>query len=76
MRFSDLARPTIRPDEAEHADTAICRVHNGQIKHYPTLQDADGSVYFCPVGGQFWRYSANEYTDVNQLPAINYGWKA
>ena len=73
MRFSTLARPTIRPDEAEHADTAICRIHGGQIKHYPTQNDTEGTVLYCPVGECFWRYT-RELNDVNQLPGINYGW--
>lgn len=74
MRFSDLARPTIRPDEAEHAQWSICRIHGGQIKFSPTPQDHDGKVMYCPIGDCMWRYS-KELNDVNQLPSLNYGWK-
>lgn len=40
--------------EAQAADTAICRIHNGLINQ---TGDREGSVWFCPIGGQFWRYT-------------------
>lgn len=73
MRFSTLARPSISPDEAEHAEVAICRVHDGMIKTQPTPQDTDGRVYYCPIGDCAWRYT-QRLDDVNQLPQLQYGW--
>lgn len=57
---SDLADPPITPDEARAAETAVCRYHNGRIGHSPTTSDIEGRVLFCPVGGQYWRYSKQQ----------------
>jgi hypothetical protein len=51
---SDLAEPAITMEEARSATDAICRYHKGLIRQ---TGDKDGSVFFCPIGRQYWRYS-------------------
>lgn len=55
MKFSSLARPPIQPDEAEHAQHSICPFHNGLVRE---TGDVEGKVMYCPVGKEFWRYTA------------------
>jgi hypothetical protein len=54
---SELADPAITIAEARAVDlgrdTAVCRWHKGDFTHL----NADGKVYFCPVGRQYWRYT-------------------
>jgi hypothetical protein len=54
---SELADPPITIAEARAVDmgrdTTLCRWHRGQFTHL----NADGAVYFCPVGRQYWRYT-------------------
>lgn len=57
---SDLADPPIALEEARTADTAVCRAHRGTIAHFPGASDTEGKVFFCPVGGQYWRYSKQQ----------------
>jgi len=51
---SNLARPPVTDQEAAGADTAICRNHKGLIRE---LGDKEGTVFFCPIGRQYWRYT-------------------
>lgn len=55
MKLSNLARPPIQSHETDGAETAICCNHGGLIR---LTGDRDGRVFFCPKGGEFWRYSA------------------
>jgi hypothetical protein len=54
---SSLADPPITMAEALAVDPAhdtnVCRWHKGQLTHL----NVDGRVYFCPIGGMYWRYS-------------------
>jgi hypothetical protein len=54
---SSLAEPPITTEEAQSVDlatdTTVCRRHGGRLTHL----NAEGAVYFCPVGQQLWRYS-------------------
>lgn len=54
MKISDLARPPIQQVEVEHCDTAICPHHKGLIRE---TGDTEGTVFYCPIGRQWWRYS-------------------
>jgi hypothetical protein len=54
MTFSPLARPPIQAIETEGADTAICPYHKGLIRE---TGDKEGTVFFCPIGRQYWRYT-------------------
>lgn len=54
MNLSPHARPPIQPHEIKDCDTAICRHHKGLIRE---TGDVEGTVFFCPIGKQFWRYS-------------------
>jgi hypothetical protein len=51
---SDLAEPVITVHEARAATEAICRYHKGLICQ---TGDKDGSVFLCPIGRQYWRYT-------------------
>ena len=62
MKLSNLAHPPIQPKETDKAETAICRNHNGLIR---LTGDRDGRVFFCPVGNEFWRYSAKRETGMH-----------
>jgi hypothetical protein len=54
---SPLAEPPITSEEAGSVDlatnTTVCRWHGGQL----TSLNAEGKVYFCPIGRQYWRFS-------------------
>jgi len=54
MKASDLARPPIQPIEAQGADTAICVNHKGLIRE---MGDKEGTVFYCPIGRMYWRYT-------------------
>jgi len=54
---SSNADPPITHEEARTAEHAICRFHNGLIAREPTPTDTEGRVYWCAIGGQYWRYS-------------------
>jgi hypothetical protein len=54
MTFSPLARPPIQAIETEGADTAICPYHKGLIRE---TGDKPNTVFYCPIGRSFWRYS-------------------
>ena len=54
---SNRADPAITQAEALAATPTNCRWHNGLIKTEPTRNDVDGSVFFCPIGRMYWRYS-------------------
>jgi hypothetical protein len=51
--MSPRADPPISALEAESATVAVCCWHGGLIK---TFGDKDRRVFFCPIGGQYWRY--------------------
>jgi hypothetical protein len=51
--YSRLADPPISDAEAKAAKDAICCGHRGLIA---VTGDRLGSVWFCPVGNQYWRY--------------------
>jgi hypothetical protein len=55
VTFSPLARPPIQPVEAEGCDTAICPAHKGLIRE---TGDKEGTVFWCPIGQQHWRFTA------------------
>lgn len=57
---SDLAEPLITPEEAQHAEPAICRHHNGLIAQHLAAGDFVGKAYFCPVGRMFWRLAERQ----------------
>lgn len=54
---SELADPPITIAEARAVDlgrdTTFCRWHKGEFTHL----NAEGAVYFCPAGRQYWRYT-------------------
>jgi hypothetical protein len=54
---SSLADPPITLTEALAVDlahdTTPCRLHRGQYTHL----NADGKIYFCPIGRMYWRYA-------------------
>lgn len=60
-RFSDAARPPVTPEEAEEVERkmrhSICRIHDGLVSQ---TGDVEGRVFFCPIGKQFWRYTAKQ----------------
>lgn len=57
MKFSELARPPIQPAEAESAEHSVCRNHKGLIRF--SVEEKDGTVFYCPIGRQYWRYARN-----------------
>jgi len=57
---SSLAQPPIRPDEALNAPTAVCRYHDGRIRHTWAEGDRYGNVYFCPIGQMYWRLNKHQ----------------
>jgi hypothetical protein len=54
---SSLADPPITLVEALAVDlgrvTTLCWLHRGHLTHL----NVDRKVYFCPIGGMYWRYS-------------------
>lgn len=52
---SELAEPLVTPDEAKDAPTAVCRIHKGRIADQLAAGDFYGCVYWCPIGGMYWR---------------------
>lgn len=57
MKRSSLAEPPIAVGECNVLQVAICRFHDGRIGFSPAAGDEFGNVYFCPVGGMYWRYT-------------------
>ena len=55
---SEVAEPPIGIEEAKTASTAICRQHGGLIADHLSAGDRFGQVYLCPVGGCYWRLTA------------------
>ena len=47
------ARPPVQSAEIECASDAICPYHKGLIASNGA---PEGSVYWCPIGRQYWRY--------------------
>jgi hypothetical protein len=64
---SSLADPRPRADECERAQTAICPYHGGLIATQPTQHDHEGDVYFCPIGGMYWRYTRQRHKGLKPL---------
>jgi hypothetical protein len=54
---SDLADPPITEEEARTAKDSNCPRHGGLILASPLPEDRDGTVFFCGVGRQYWRYT-------------------
>ena len=67
-RCSELAEPAITLAEARAVDlardTTVCRWHRGQQTHL----NVDGKVYFCPIGGMYWRYTKQASEFLKALP--------
>ena len=65
---SSLADPPITLSEALAVDlgrdTTICRWHRGQYTHL----NADGNVYFCPIGRMYWRHTKRPSEFLRPLP--------
>jgi hypothetical protein len=57
VKVSELARPPIQSHEIKDVETAICRNHKGLISG---AVEREGSVWFCPIGKEFWRYSKQQ----------------
>ena len=53
---SEIADPPITFDEARAAAETVCRYHKGIIGQPGGAGDANGTVFLCPVGRQYWRY--------------------
>ena len=51
---SETAEPPITYAEARMSTDAVCRFHKGLIS--TDRHVLEGSVNFCPVGRQYWRY--------------------
>lgn len=51
---SDIADPPIAEAEARAAQDSICRHHKGLICQ---TGDVEGTVFFCPIGREYWRYT-------------------
>lgn len=54
LRVSADADPPITEAEARAAPATICCRHNGLVRSFG---DKDGSVFYCPIGKQYWRYT-------------------
>ena len=66
------ATPPITAGECEPSRVAICRYHSGRIRDGLASGDAYGRVYFCPVGGSYWRLTKT----MNQMMApLLWGWR-
>jgi hypothetical protein len=68
---SGLADPPITIAEARAVDlgrdTTVCRWHKGEFTHLCI----DGKVYFCALGGRFWRYTN---AGAGMYAPLNYRW--
>ena len=53
---SEIADPPITAEEARAAATANCPHHGGLIASSHTA-DEYGRAFFCPAGGQYWRFA-------------------
>lgn len=47
-------RPT--SEETKHAEIAICPNHGSKFSNMNTV----GKVYFCPIGGAYWRAGSKD----------------
>ena len=54
---SELAEPPISIAEAKAARETVCRYHKGIVGQPGGAKDAEGTVFLCPVGRQYWRYT-------------------
>jgi len=54
---SELAEPPISIAEAKAATETVCRYHKGIVGQPGGAKDAEGTVFLCPVGRQYWRYT-------------------
>jgi hypothetical protein len=54
---SENADPPISFAEAKAATETVCRFHKGIIGQPGGAMDADGTVFLCPIGRQYWRYT-------------------
>lgn len=70
---SSLADPPISGKEARTAVTANCPKHHGLIATQPTQDDAEGRVYLCGVGNQYWRYTRKR--GIGRLSPLKYNWR-
>jgi hypothetical protein len=65
---SGLADPPVTVAEARAVDfgrdTTLCRWHRGEFTHL----NVEGKVYFCPIGGQYWRHSKQLSDFLRRLP--------
>lgn len=68
--YSRRADPPISDAEATAAKDSICCLHRGQIA---VTGDVIGSVWYCDVGKQYWRYVGARRTphvfSIDQVPA-------
>jgi hypothetical protein len=62
---SPRADPAITDEEANRATAAVCLWHDGLIRLFG---DRDGTVFFCPIGGQYWRYQKPLYRKPLRYP--------
>jgi len=62
---SEIADPAITVAEAKIAQDSICQLHNGLIRE---TGDVDGTVFLCPIGGMYWRYTKQESGMYASLP--------
>lgn len=53
---SSVADPPITVAEARAAKDSICPFHNGLVRE---TGDVEGRVFWCPVGGTYWRWTKN-----------------
>lgn len=67
LPLSSRADPPITHEEAEAAQTSTCCRHNGLIE---MTGDKDGTVFFCPIGKQYWRYSKKKRMKPIKYPAM------
>lgn len=51
--MNPIDRPITLAEKAK-ADTAICRHHKGLIRE---TGDVEGTVFYCPIGDEYWRYT-------------------
>jgi hypothetical protein len=71
LPVSSLADPPVSQEEARAAGVAICRWHNGLVKDWP-FGVKDGTVFLCPKGKQYWRFSKK---GSNYLKPLSYSRK-
>jgi hypothetical protein len=57
FKRSENADPPISFAEAKAATETVCRYHKGIIGQAGGQKDLDGTVFICPIGRQYWRYT-------------------